>query len=53
MFEVGYSTVDRGPGFGLSIVAEIATAHNWDVRATERRDGSARFEITGVAFDET
>ena len=53
VFEAGYSTVDRGTGFGLSIVAEIADAHDWDVRATEGRDGGARFEITGVAFDDT
>ena len=53
VFEVGYSTVDDGTGFGLSIVAEIADAHDWDIRATEGRDGGARFEITGVAFDGT
>ena len=53
VFEVGYSAVDGGTGFGLSIVAEIADAHDWDVRATEGRDGGARFEITGVASDGT
>ena len=48
MFEAGYSTSDRGTGFGLSIVSEIADAHGWTVEATEGADGGARFEITGV-----
>ena len=48
VFEVGYSTADRGTGFGLSIVAEIADAHDWDVRVTGSVDGGARFEFTGV-----
>ncbi|AZQ14994.1 PAS domain S-box protein [Halorubrum sp. PV6] len=33
-------------GLGLRIVAQIASAHGWDVRATEGTDGGARFEIT-------
>ena len=48
VFEAGYSTGDRGTGFGLRIVNEIADAHGWTVRATEGADGGARFEITGV-----
>ncbi|TKX83579.1 HAMP domain-containing histidine kinase, partial [Halorubrum sp. SS5] len=37
-----------GTGFGLSIVAQIADAHGWDVRVTDGADGGARFEVTGV-----
>ncbi|WP_247005455.1 ATP-binding protein [Halorientalis litorea] len=47
VFETGYTT-GGGTGFGLSIVADIAEAHGWDVSVTESEDGGARFEITGV-----
>ena len=53
VFESGYSTVDSGTGFGLAIVAEIATAHGWDVRAVGGADGGARVEVTGVEFART
>ncbi|MCU4973262.1 ATP-binding protein [Halobacteria archaeon AArc-m2/3/4] len=50
VFEAGYTTDDDGTGFGLSIVAEIARAHGWSVRATESESesGGARFEFGGV-----
>ena len=48
IFESGFTTDDEGTGFGLSIVAEIVEAHDWEVRTTESADGGARFEITGV-----
>ena len=48
MFEAGFSTNPDGTGFGLAIVQQIATAHGWDVRATEGETGGARFEICGV-----
>lgn len=47
VFETGYTT-GGGTGFGLSIVADIAGAHGWDVSVTESEDGGARFEVTGV-----
>ncbi len=50
VFDAGYSTTDRGTGFGLSIVKQIATAHDWEIAVTEEADGGARFEITGVSF---
>ena len=53
VFESGYTTAKEGTGFGLSIVAEIAEAHGWEVRATESADGGARFEVTGVEFAES
>ncbi|PSQ16104.1 hypothetical protein BRD00_12120 [Halobacteriales archaeon QS_8_69_26] len=50
VFERGYSTDERGTGFGLAIVAGIAEAHGWDVDVDESADGGARFEVTGVEF---
>ena len=48
VFDAGYSTADRGTGFGLRIVEEIADAHGWAVGVTDSNEGGARFEITGV-----
>ncbi|WP_324661706.1 PAS domain S-box protein [Haloarcula sediminis] len=50
VFRVGYSTSDRGTGFGLNIVKQVAEAHGWDIDVTESADGGARFEITDVEF---
>ena len=50
VFESGYTTAKEGTGFGLSIVAEIAEAHGWEIEVTESGDGGARFEVTGVAL---
>ena len=51
VFDHGYTTDSDGTGLGLSIVSDIAAAHGWDIRATNGRDGGARFEITGVEID--
>ncbi len=48
IFETGYSTGRQGTGLGLTIVKEIAAAHDWSVAVTERDDGGARFDVTGV-----
>jgi PAS domain S-box-containing protein len=48
VFDHGYSTRTDGTGLGLSVVAEVAGAHGWDVRAVESDPGGARFEVTGV-----
>jgi signal transduction histidine kinase len=48
VFETGHTTADDGTGFGLAIVREIVTAHDWDVRVVESETGGARFEISGV-----
>ncbi|MFC7009396.1 ATP-binding protein [Halalkalicoccus salilacus] len=48
MFNAGYTTAKDGTGFGLSIVKQIADAHDWKVRVIDGSDGGARFEITGV-----
>ncbi|WP_443984572.1 PAS domain S-box protein [Halorientalis marina] len=48
VFDAGYSTIDDGTGFGLSIVQEIAEAHGWDISVANSETGGARFKITGV-----
>jgi signal transduction histidine kinase len=50
VFEPGYTTAAGGTGFGLSIVAQVAEVHGWDVTVTESADGGARFEFVGVEF---
>ncbi|WP_348607076.1 ATP-binding response regulator [Halobaculum rarum] len=52
VFENGYSTIEKGTGFGLSIVDQIVTAHGWDVAATASDADGARFEVTGAAVDQ-
>jgi len=53
VLESGYSSSAEGTGFGLAIVEEIATAHGWEVEATQGQAGGARFEITSVEFVES
>jgi len=48
VFEHGYTTAQKGTGFGLSIVAEIAGAHDWTVELTESADGGARVDFSDV-----
>jgi signal transduction histidine kinase len=48
VFESGYSTSEKGTGFGLSIVDGIVDAHGWHIHVTESERGGARFEITGI-----
>ncbi len=51
IFDSGYSTTTDGTGFGLSIVQDIATAHDWNISVGDSDSGGARFEITGVVID--
>jgi PAS domain S-box-containing protein len=48
VFDHGFTTDEDGTGFGLNIVAEIVTAHGWEISVTEGTEGGARFEITGT-----
>ncbi len=48
VLEPGYSTTADGTGFGLSIVRDVAQAHGWEITVTERDQGGARFEFTGI-----
>ncbi|MFB6130585.1 MAG: sensor histidine kinase [Salinigranum sp.] len=45
VFERGYTTADSGTGYGLSIVSEIANAHEWSLSVSESDADGARFEI--------
>jgi signal transduction histidine kinase len=45
IFESGYTTNPDGTGFGLSIVKQVADAHDWSVSVTTGETGGARFEI--------
>ena len=44
----GFTTSEEGTGFGLSIVTQIAEAHDWEVTISDGSDGGARFEFHGV-----
>jgi PAS domain S-box-containing protein len=48
VFEHGYTTDSEGTGFGLAIVQEIVTAHDWAIAAVEPTGTGARFEVDGV-----
>lgn len=48
LFQPGESGVNGNTGFGLAIVHEIATAHGWDIEATDADGDGAGFEIHGV-----
>jgi signal transduction histidine kinase len=50
VLDAGYSTADRGTGFGLSIVEQVVDAHGWVLRVADGSEGGARFEITDVEF---
>ena len=50
VFDVGYVNTEGGIGLGLSIVKQIADAHNWEEHVSNGSDGGARFEFTGVEF---
>lgn len=45
VFEAGVSTGNGTTGLGLSIVAEIAAAHGWQLTLTESQTGGAQFEF--------
>lgn len=48
VLDVGYSTSERGTGFGLGIVRQIADAHGWEMAVAESESGGARFEFNEV-----
>ncbi|MFB6300646.1 MAG: PAS domain S-box protein [Halobacteriales archaeon] len=48
LFEAGYSTTESGTGLGLNIVEEIIAAHDWQIDLADGREGSTRFEISGI-----
>jgi PAS domain S-box-containing protein len=50
VFDAGDSSVNRGTGFGLSIVKRIAEGHGWTVRTTTGAAGGVRIAFTGIEF---
>lgn len=48
VFDTGFTTSDSGTGFGLSIIQQVVTGHDWEIEVTESESGGARFEISGV-----
>ncbi|CCQ33024.1 PAS/PAC sensor signal transduction histidine kinase [Halorhabdus tiamatea SARL4B] len=52
VFEPGFTTQERGTGFGLTIVRQIAEAHGWSVTVTDAETGGARFSFSGVEIVE-
>lgn len=45
VFERGYTTAENGTGYGLAIVKQIVTAHEWQIGLAENGESGARFEI--------
>ncbi|WP_254763398.1 sensor histidine kinase [Natrinema marinum] len=54
VFEPGYSSTETGSGtgLGLTIVEQIARAHDWTVSVEEGSRGGARFEFRSIADDD-
>ena len=48
IFTDGYTSTGSGTGFGLSIVKQIADAHDWDATITESPSGGVQIEFTGL-----
>ena len=48
VLQSGFTTSAEGTGFGLTIVSQIADAHDWNIDITAGQDGGARFEFHGV-----
>ncbi|WP_416840081.1 PAS domain-containing sensor histidine kinase [Haloferax sp. DFSO52] len=46
IFEAGYTTSEKGSGFGLTIVQSVVNAHGWSIWYSDSDEGGARFEIT-------
>jgi PAS domain S-box-containing protein len=52
VFDWGHSSTADGSGIGLTIVQRIVEAHGWTIEVVDADGGGARFEITGVVFEE-
>ena len=53
LFDAFHTTKDEGMGVGLAICHRIATEHAGSIRAENRRDGGARFEVRLPRQDQT
>ena len=52
VFDRGVTYSAQGTGYGLSIVSNVVAAHDWSITVTESESGGARFEISGVGFQQ-
>jgi len=52
VFDSDYTTGGGDSGLGLTIVQQIAEAHDWEIRITESASGGTRFEISGLELAE-
>ena len=52
VFESGVSGRQGGTGIGLTVVPQIAEAHDWTVTATDGSTGGARLEFTDVDVED-
>ncbi|WP_255170560.1 sensor histidine kinase [Natrononativus amylolyticus] len=48
VFEAGYTTDSNGIGLGLTFVAHLAAAYDWDCSVTTSEAGGTRIECRGV-----
>lgn len=53
VFEAGYTSTNKGTGFGLTIVRRVAEAHGWTATVSSGRDGGARFEFNTAEAEST
>lgn len=49
VFDAGFAGTDETPGFGLYVARRIANDHGWSLRATNRPEGGARFDVRTVS----
>jgi len=49
VFDVGFELGDNGVGIGLYVARRIAADHGWSLDASNRPEGGARFDVSGVA----
>lgn len=47
LFDSGVTTADKGTGYGLSIVKQIAHEHDWEIESKAADDGGVRFDFYG------
>lgn len=52
VFERGYTTSSMGTGLGLTLVRQVAAAHDWEIRVTAGSEGGARFEFHNRPLDD-
>jgi signal transduction histidine kinase len=48
VFDVGFELGDSGVGIGLYVARRIAADHGWSLDASNRPEGGARFDVSGV-----